>query len=346
VHPKVNDGPVLALSVGWEPCWTLTELSATPASALTDPSAPTDLTDHATGAAALAAELHDRGWLVFSARTDHGDWDLFVMRPDGSDRRAITDTREFNEAGARFSPDGIRLLYYRMPKAEPVDNNSYGTFDLVLANADGGEAAVYGNAFPWASWSPDGKQLACLAPKGIQIIEVATRQVVRQFPRRGIVSQLVWSPDGRRFIGTANGLGPFWNIGCLDPDTGTIHAVSETERYNCTSDWTPDAQHIVYARGIIPQQPGHAELWVARADGTGRRRVFADADHHIYGACASPDGKHVLFTLSREDLGQVPEIEMAVIRWPPPGDTNTLSPLRLDLGPGWEPHWTARTVHP
>jgi hypothetical protein len=73
----------------------------------------------------------------------------------------------------------------------------------------------------------------------------------------------------------------------------------------------------------------------------GRGACSLIPDHHIYGACASPDGQHVLFTRSREDLGQVPEIEMAVIRWPPPGETNAPTPLRLDLGSGWEPHWTA-----
>ena len=37
------------------------------------------------------------------------------MRPDGTDRRKLTDTREYNETGVRFSPDGKRLLYYRQP---------------------------------------------------------------------------------------------------------------------------------------------------------------------------------------------------------------------------------------
>src|SRR5439155_1790610 len=102
--------------------------------------------------AQLAAELHSRGWIVFSAQTPHGDWDLYLVRPDGSERRALTDTREFNEAGARFSPDGKRLLYYRMAKSDAVDNNTYGTFDLVLAESNGGNAVVYGRDFPWASW--------------------------------------------------------------------------------------------------------------------------------------------------------------------------------------------------
>jgi len=42
--------------------------------------------------AELAAEVHDLGWIVFGARTEKGDWDLFVMRPDGSERRNITNT--------------------------------------------------------------------------------------------------------------------------------------------------------------------------------------------------------------------------------------------------------------
>ena len=78
--------------------------------------------------ATLAREVHGLGWIAFSAATAAGDWDLFVMRPDGSERRPLTDTREFNEAGVRFSPDGTRILYYRMPAREPVDNNTYGTF--------------------------------------------------------------------------------------------------------------------------------------------------------------------------------------------------------------------------
>jgi len=295
---------------------------------------------------------------VFSAKTDQGDWDLFLMRPDGAERRQLTDTREFNEAGPRFSPDGKRLLYYRMPKSEPVDNNTYGTFDLVIADSDGGHPIVFGNGFPWASWGPQGTQLACLAAKGIQVVDVATRKLVRQLPRQGIVSQLVWSPDGQWFVGTANGLGPFWNIGRLNPQTGELKAVSETERYNCTPDWLPDAQHVVYARGIIPEQGGRAELWITTADGKERQTLYAEAGRHIYGACASPDAKYVLFTRSVEDLGKVDNSRttMAIIRWsdtPMIGDSSEAlrqrlpdakTGPRLDLGQGWEPHWTYADV--
>jgi Tol biopolymer transport system component len=353
--PEAGEGPVLSLPAGWEPDWTSSEVSG---AAVGGSSSSKNINDSSPDAAKaqLALELHDKGWLVFSAPTDRGDWDLFVMRPDGTDRHRLTNTPDFNEAGARFSPDGYRLLYYRMPKAEPVDNNNYGTFDLVLSQADGSNPVVYGRDFSWASWSKDGRQIACLQREGIQIVDLETRAVVRRSPRKGIVSQLTWSPDGTLFSGTANGLGQFWNIGCLDSRTGEIKALSETDRYNCTSDWCPDSKHVVYARGIIPQAGGRAELWVASADGMERHRVYSEAGRHIYGACASPDSHYVVFTRSIEDLGKVTGTEMAIIRFPEsaasPGASGTTAepdivvganavlPPRVDLGPGWEPHWT------
>jgi Tol biopolymer transport system component len=312
----------------------------------------------ASAATDLSAELHNHGWLVFSAKTKAGDWDLFLMRPDGSDRKRLTHTPKFNETGARFSPEGTRLLYFRQPMNEPVDNNTYGTFDLILAEADGQNPVELGRHYPWATWGADDRQLACLKPTGIQIVDLKTRSVRRRLPRRGIVQQLVWSRNGRQFAGTANGLGPFWNIGCLNADTGEIHPVSETDRYNCTPDWYPDSQQVLYSRGIIPEKGGKAELWLASASGKQQRLLYAETDRHVYGACASPDGNYLLFTRSAEDLGKVDHSQttMSIIRWrdaPVIGDESPALQRRvpeasqgprLDLGPGWEPHWTSKDI--
>jgi Tol biopolymer transport system component len=347
LHPDARSGPVLVLPVGWEPCWT--------AAATATPTEPVKAPDEA---AALAAEIRDKGWIAFSAPTADGGWDLFRMRPDGSDRKALTQTREYQEAGVRFSPDGKKILYYRIPRGQPVDNNTYGTYELVIADADGSHATAYGRDFPWASWGPDGTQLACLRKQGIAIIDLAGRRVVRQFPRRKIVQQLAWSPDGRSFAGTANGLGPYWNIGRLDAQSEQILAVSETQRYNCTPDWMPDSRGILYARGTVPEAGNWAELWLAAADGTSRRRLYAEEKRHIYGGCPSPDGAYLLFTRSEVDLGRVDNsrTRMAIIRM---ADTPMVGgedgqaraevpsarrgPI-LDLSWGWEPHWTYASI--
>ena len=361
-HPDAKSGPVLVLPVGWEPCWTFSEAPAgaaqTPPEA---PSAPARGTAAATGdenSRRLAAELHDQGWIVSSSKTERGDWDLFRMRPDGADREKFIDMPDYNEGGARFSPDGRRVLFYRMPKSEEVQNNVYGIFELVVANADGSAPVVYGTDFAWATWGPDSRQVGCLASKGIQIVDLASRKIVRQLPRKGMVSQLGWSPDGRWFLGTADHLGPYWNIARMDAATGDIAAVSETDRYNCTPDWVSDSRRIVYARGIIPEHPGRAELWAAATDGRKPQPLYAEAGRHIYGACASPDMKYLLFTRSIADLTKVDQKDtaMAVIRWadtPMRGDDDpslrerfpgARTGPRLDLGPGWEPCWTLADI--
>jgi Tol biopolymer transport system component len=302
----------------------------------------------------LAGELHDKGWIVYSAKTEAGDWDLHLMRPDGSDRRNITNSPAFNEAGAKFSPDGRKLLYYRMPKGTAVDNNKYGLYELAIADADGANADVWGNGFQWASWGPGGQSLACLSVKGIDIVDVATRKVTRTLARHGIVQQLVWSPDGKWFVGTANGLGVAWTIGRLNADSEQINAVSETDRYNCTPDWFGDSRHVIYSRGIVPDKMDWAQLWMAGGDGGERCMLYAEQGRHIYGGCASPDGKYVLFTRSQQDLGEVDNSQttMAVIRYQDAPMIRGRSEMRrkeypnagagpmLDLGRGWEPHWT------
>jgi hypothetical protein len=245
-----------------------------------------------------------------------------------------------------------------MDKSEPMNNGAYGQFDLVLADSNGSNPAVYGRDFQWASWSPDGRQIACLLPEGIQIVDVASRQVVRTLPRQDIVQQMVWSPDGKAFTGVANKLGPYWNIACLPANGEKIRAVSETERFNCTPDWHPDGRHILYARGIIPGQPGRAELWMGDCYGREKTLLYAEEDRNIYGACASPDARYLLFTRSVQDHGGTGESRsmMAIIRYadtPMIGENspalrqqvpNAKPACRLDLGFGLEPHWTAQEI--
>jgi len=309
--------------------------------------------DNDRSATGLSDEVRAKGWIIYSAHTGKGNWDLFLMRPDGSGRRNITNTPGFNEAAARFSPDGQKMLYYRMPRQAAVDNNKYGIYDLVIADADGTNPVIWGS-----SWGPDGGRLACLSVKGIRIVDLSTRKTIHELNRRGIVQQLVWSPDGKWFVGTANGLGQYWNIGRISEITGQVNAVSEVDRYNCTPDWLPDSQHIVYSRGIIPGIGGWAQLWVADGDGQEKRMLYAEEGRHIYGECVSPDGKYVLFTRSQQDLGKVDNslTTMAIIRFQDApviaGKNDALrmacpdavsGPI-LQLSMGWEPHWTYAAI--
>src|SRR6185503_20737235 len=145
-------------------------------------------TDLPLNVARLADEVRTKGWIVFPGRSEQGDWDLFLMRPDGSQRRSLTRTPEWNETAPQFSRDGTRLLYRRLKRDDTISGNRYGEQGaLIAANSDGTDARVLGaeGELPWASWSPKGREFATLSLKGVSFVDAETGKVLRAFPRHG-----------------------------------------------------------------------------------------------------------------------------------------------------------------
>jgi Tol biopolymer transport system component len=309
--------------------------------------------------ARLADEVRGKGWIVFPARSEQGDWDLFLMRPDGSQRRALTQTPEWNEAAPQFSRDGKRLLYRRLKRAEKIEGNRYGEQGaLVVANSDGTGAWALGaeGELPWASWNPDGREVATLSIRGVAFVEVASGRVRRTLPRQGFFQQLTWSPDGQWLCGVANSFGTGWSVARMEVATGKVSAVNTVDC--CTPDWFPDAGNVIFSwrppgqktnRGI-----GWTQLWRADAEGKSRTLVYGEDGRHIYGGHVSPDGRYALFTGNPQEdgdpghdgapmgllrLSDAPLIggESVELRALHPGSKS--GPV-LTLPSGWEPCWT------
>lgn len=313
--------------------------------------------------AALAAEVKPKGWIVFAARSEKGDWDLFLMRPDGSQRRNITNTPDANEAYPLFSRDGTRLLYRRLARGERIDGNDYGRQGApVVAKSDGSGAKALGGEgdLPWASWSPDGKEFACLSVKGITFVDTATGQVTRTLKRSGFFQQLTWSPDGAWLSGVSNAFGTSWSVARMNAKTGEANAVSSID--NCTPDWFPDSKRMIFANrhpsNVATGTYGWTQLWMADPDGKNPQLVYAEDGRHIYGGHVSPDGKYALFTGNPQEDGDPGNngAPMALLRLADApllgGDSAALRKLHpnaksgpvLALPTGWEPCWTYHEV--
>lgn len=316
----------------------------------------------------LAKELSNKGWVIYSGKTDKGDWDLFLMRPDGSHRRNVTNTPEFNEMGVRFSPDGKKILYRRIAQGVKIRHDGWGSLGhFVIANWDGTGAEAFGEVgdYPWASWSPDGKQLSCLTKRGIEIRDLATKKVIRTLDRKGIFQQLFWSPDAKWFIGTGNAFGETWTVVLMNVETGEAAPVAKFQ--NCAPAWFPDSKRVVNSyrpanqeeveggklSGAVGQKAGYGwtQIWMTDSDGGNRKLVIGEDARHLYGSEVSPDGKYLMFARAKTDggldtammgvmrLSDAPAIlgESAALRKLHP---DAKAPVVLDLPQGWEPHWT------
>lgn len=376
----------------------------------------------------MRREVSKLGWIVFTARSDgpKSDFDLFVMRPDGSRLKNITNTPTFDEHSARVSPDGKRILYRRVAKEirvakgnqvakgigvyvadrtqQDVGTRAIRSWPkngiLVMANADGSNPKPLGSdgAHSYATWGPRGRRFACLEkpePKEqtdvkqtgsykLVIRDTDTLRIIKEFPAAGIHSQAVWSPDGKRIVGTAdsppgekrNGKGIEYPVGLgkivsLEieksgkrtpmarlPDWSPVWATDSD------ADWfqggTPEVLHSANNYGICPAY--YAMLWRSGLDEKPSELVFAEYMKHVWGGCTSPDDKYAIFVVGGDAWplqGKMSIIRLAdapIAR----GRSTLFHEVLTDLFPdvkegpildlnhirdGFDPHWTQAEIN-
>jgi Tol biopolymer transport system component len=208
--------------------------------------------------------------------------------------------------------------------------------------------------------------MACLTKGGIEIRDVASKEVIRTLDRKGIFQQLFWSPDGKAFIGTANAFGENWTIVRMDAATGDVKPIAKFQ--NCTPAWMLDSKRVLNSyrpanqedvsegsklASVVGQRPGYGwtQIWMTDADGGNRHLVIGEDGKHLYGSEPSPDGKYMMFVRTPTD-GGIDKAVLNVMRLADGpaaiGESVALKKSYPDVKPavlvelsqGWEPHWT------
>ena len=205
------------------------------------------------------------GKILFSSRRT-GRWQLYTMKPDGSEQRQLTFFRDHFADTGRWSPDGARIVF-----TSDSLGSTAGT-PLYLMEADGSDIRPLkvlrvidddpllqpGN-FP--TWSPDGNRIAfthCLNCEGgganqeIMMYDFAKDDVINITSNIYIDEKSSWSPSGDRIVFVSgrdakNSSNYFKELYIMDVETGIQDRLTFERAIANMPIWSPNGEWIAFA---------------------------------------------------------------------------------------------------
>ncbi|MFH1266971.1 MAG: hypothetical protein ABIK89_14685 [Planctomycetota bacterium] len=244
------------------------------------------------------------------------NWELFLVRADGSEPVNLTGTPDVDELYPHASPDGGKICF--VADEGEGDAKSRNVYTM---NLDGSGRTLVARNARQPFWNPDGTVIAYLkgesdqftyssiATKGLFFYDLATGEHT-EHPNKELshLFGVCWSPCGKWIVSTIHGgLGYRHAIVAIEVDgTGVFNLGIP----GCRPEVSPDGKRIAWT-------PSDWALRIADLDLTGpvpkvtggRDVVTSEKPTKVYHIDWPPGGKYVAFTRGPEKtrMGQAPE---------------------------------------
>jgi Tol biopolymer transport system component len=223
----------------------------------------------------------DGHWLAFASnrtsRTNRGgDFELYVMRADGSGLRQLTFNQVPDFTGG-WSPDGERIVFDREFAPFDVDvftiqTNGWGERNLTRSP---------GIMDRQPAWSPDGREIAFShggKPDGSEFGDLYTMRPDGSHRRQLTATDTdeespAWSPDGR-VIAFNSDASHDWELWAIRASGGSPwNLTNAPDSGDGGGAWSPDGRKLLFGS----DRGGGHDLFKMRADGSHQRNITRDA---------------------------------------------------------------------
>src|SRR3989441_10749214 len=202
------------------------------------------------------------GLIAFHSTRD-GDFQIYVMTPDGSDVTRVTNNPGGN-VDPVWAPDGKRIAFarFRTGRSEVFAINVGGTGETQLTTEGG---------FPGA-WSPDGTRIAFAnssdGDEEVFILNLDGSGVTRLTDNTFRDFPTAWSPNGAQILFQSDREEGDEEIYVMNADgsgvTRLTHSPGRDE--GDRAGWSPDGTRIVFSSD---RDAGLLHVFVMNADGSG-----------------------------------------------------------------------------
>lgn len=245
----------------------------------------------------------DNSRIVFSSVTS-GNWELWSIKPDGSDIKQITNTLEDKHSPA-VSPDGKEILYVDSKRKLSIMNPD-GTGKRELPLAEG----IYAQP----TWAPDGKTIAfvryTVIPSDASEIWVIKRneggwgkpeRMSLHPPMRLYPS---FSPDGSKLVYSQfqrdEALGVVEELGILYINEMKFKQVTTDGANNLEPVWSPAGDYIAYTSN----KSGNYDIWLFSIKDNKHRQLTVDPSYDG-NPTWSPEGNEIAFVSTRSGSKEI-----------------------------------------